>query len=288
MNGLILINKPKGMTSHDVVNQVRKIFQTKRVGHLGTLDPLAEGLLVICLNDATKLVPFLENDDKTYLTEITIGLATTTYDLEGKVTESVNVERLNENLIDYCLSSFVGVQSQIPPLYSAIKIKGKKLYQYVRENKEVTPPIRKITIKSIKRTTPIVYENNKIKFWFEASVSKGTYIRSLCVDIAKRLGYPGVMSNLIRTKSGIFKLEHANQLTDLTNDKVHLISMIDALKGWHFITPSLELYKKIIEGMKLSMKEINGPENIAFEWENRLIGIYKLDNNIYRAVRIWK
>lgn len=287
MDGFILINKDKGMTSHDIVNYVRKVYQTKKVGHLGTLDPLATGLLVLAINDATKLIPFIENEDKTYLAELTLGISSTTYDLEGEITERKDVPLLTEQQIDATLQSFLGKQMQMPPIYSAIKIKGKKLYQYAREKKEIEIPLREINIKSIERVGQIIFENNQVKFMFETTVSKGTYIRSLCVDIANRIGYPGVMSNLIRTKSGHFRLENALKIENLNKD-TKKIPMLEALVNWHIITPTQTIYKKIIEGMKLNMNEVNGKEDVAFKWDNRLIGIYHLENNLYVAKRIWK
>ena len=162
MDGLIVVNKPAGITSHDVVNKIRRIFNTKQVGHLGTLDPLATGVLVVALNKATKLVPYLENVTKEYVVEATIGLESDTFDSLGVITKSVKPTNITEEIIDKTLESFLGVSEQTPPIYSAIKVKGKKLYEYARNNKEVEIPKRTIEIFEIKRTTPLIEDGDTI------------------------------------------------------------------------------------------------------------------------------
>ena len=159
MDGIIVVNKEKNMTSHDVVAQIRKIFGTKKVGHLGTLDPLATGVLVVTLNAATKLAQFVENVDKTYLATICLGKATTTYDLEGEVVaiSSVLPSNITEEKVDQAIEHFIGEIEQIPPIYSAVKVEGKKLYEYAREGKNVLIEPRKIQIYDAKRVTPLTY-----------------------------------------------------------------------------------------------------------------------------------
>lgn len=201
MDGVIIVNKPAGMTSHDVVNRIRKIFKTKKVGHCGTLDPDATGVLVVAVNKATKLLQFLTADNKEYIATLSLGTATDTYDASGQVTATKEYVPISDKKILACLNSFVGEQEQIPPMHSAIKVKGKKLYEYARNNETVEIPRRVITIDYIELISIV---DNLVKF--KVGCSKGTYIRSLCFDIAKKLDYPGHMYSLIRSKSGNFSL----------------------------------------------------------------------------------
>ena len=151
MNKILVVNKPIGFTSHDVVNKLRKIFKTKRVGHTGTLDPDATGVLVVCLNDATKLVQFLEADSKEYIAEVLIGKSTDTYDLSGNIIDEKNVDSLSNKEIDKVLNTFIGQIKQQPPIYSAIKINGKKLYEYARNNEYIDIPTRIVNVFSLER-----------------------------------------------------------------------------------------------------------------------------------------
>ena len=181
MNGIIIINKPQGFTSQDVVSKTKKILNQKKAGHTGTLDPLATGVLPVLLGNATKLSKYLIEHDKTYIAKIHLGQKTETGDSEGKIIEEKIVPELSVRKIEETLNCFLGKQMQLPPMYSAIKVNGKKLYEYAREGK--TAEIPKIEVYSI---SLINFENSEIEF--EVSVSKGTYIRTLCEDIAKCLG----------------------------------------------------------------------------------------------------
>ena len=205
MNGILLIHKPSGMTSHDVVNRIRRILHTKKVGHCGTLDPDATGVLVLCIGKATKALQFLMSEEKEYITTLSLGTATDTYDASGTVIESREYDGV-ENVVEV-LQSFVGNQKQIPPIYSAIKVKGKKLYEYARNHEEVKIEPRDIIIHEIE-----LLQQDENEITLRVRCSKGTYIRSLCVDIAKKLGYPGHMSKLIRSQSGHFRLEDCSTL----------------------------------------------------------------------------
>jgi len=210
MDGVIIINKPKGYTSNDVVQKVRKLLHTKKVGHAGTLDPLATGVLPILVGQGTKLSKYLIEHDKTYVAEITLGEKKSTGDLEGETIETKDVSNITETAIKETLSSFLGKQNQIPPMYSAIKKDGKKLYEYAREGIEVERQPREIEIKDINL---LEYKGNTIVY--EVSCSKGTYIRVLCEDIAEKLGTVGYMSNLNRTRVNQFKLEAAQDLENI-------------------------------------------------------------------------
>ena len=205
MNGIILVNKQKNCTSHDVVYKVRKIVKEK-VGHTGTLDPLAEGVLPLLIGKGTLCSKYLIEHDKEYEIVLKLGISTETMDGEGKVIENKEVEEelLDKKHVEEILESFVGKQKQTPPIYSAIKVKGKKLYEYARRGEKVEIPKREIEIYEIKL---IAINREKKEIEFKVSCSKGTYIRSLCTDIAKKLGTIGYMSELKRLKVGNFKIE---------------------------------------------------------------------------------
>jgi tRNA pseudouridine synthase B (EC 4.2.1.70) len=227
MNGILLVNKPQGYTSHDVVNVLRRELQTKRVGHCGTLDPDATGVLVVCVNKATKLVPFLTSDIKEYIATLSLGIATDTYDASGKVLETKKYEPISDNDIHNTLASFIGKQFQKPPIYSSIKVNGRKLYEYARNGEPVDIPVREIEIFSMET---IDVKNNLITF--KVLCSKGTYIRSLCVDIANSLGYPGHMCTLERTASGNFHITKSYTLQQIQEGNFTMLSVEEALKGF--------------------------------------------------------
>lgn len=210
MFGVINIYKPKGMTSHDVVGVLRKKLNIKQVGHTGTLDPFAEGVLPICVGKATRLIEYFE-DDKEYLATVQFGAQTTTYDLEGNITQTSSIKITQTNL-EKALEIFQGEILQTPPIYSAIKVNGKKLYEYAREGKDVKIEPRKVTIYKIE-----LKSFDEIKQQAEISIkcSKGTYIRSIANDIGVNLGCFGHLVKLIRTQSGKFLVENSVQLDDL-------------------------------------------------------------------------
>lgn len=232
MDGILLINKPAGYTSHDIVGIVRKKLHTKKVGHCGTLDPDATGVLVVCVNKATKAIQFLMSDSKVYRATLSLGKSTDTYDASGKIVEEKEVGVISKEEVIETLNSFLGKSKQTPPIYSAIKVNGKKLYEYARNGEEVEIKERDIEIFMIEL---ISFENNEIVF--DVKCSKGTYIRSLCVDIAKKLGYPGHMAHLERTKAGQFSIEDCITLEQLENDEYELHSIDTALSSY----PSLIL-----------------------------------------------
>lgn len=293
MNEVIIVNKEKGLTSHDVVNQLRKIFKTKRIGHTGTLDPIATGVLVVCIDEATKIVQFLENDDKEYEAEILIGLSSDTFDSTGNITSKKEVNQMTEDEIDSLLYSFIGTYDQYPPKYSAIKLNGKKLYEYARANQEVDIKPRKVTIKEIKRTTPLIFKNQTLRFSFKCVVSKGTYIRSLCKDIGDKIGYPALMNNLIRLRAGNFKIEDSSTIEQIKEGKYSSFKLIDCVKHLKKIDDE-RLINKALHGMKISISNIidilgDSPDEIAIVSQDNLIGIYQKDLELkcYRAVRVW-
>lgn len=217
MTGILLINKPEGITSRDVVNIAIKKLGTKKIGHTGTLDPLATGVMVLCIGKATKLVDLLTSNDKEYIAEVTLGIKTDTLDISGKILEKKDIDINKEQIID-ALNSFLGKYDQEVPIYSAVKINGKKLYEYARNNEEVILPKKEVYIKKIELLS---FENNdQIKFSFKCLVSKGTYIRSLIRDICDKLGVIGTMSKLCRTKQGKFSLENCCNIDNISIDKL--------------------------------------------------------------------
>ncbi|SES76366.1 tRNA pseudouridine55 synthase [Oceanobacillus limi] len=206
MNGILPLWKPRGMTSHDCVIRIRKLFKTKKVGHTGTLDPEVEGVLPICIGQATKIVPFLTDTKKKYLAEIMLGTATETEDSQGEIIEQMDVTEIpSKQNIKNVLQSFKGDIIQIPPMYSAVKVNGKKLYEYARANQPVERPKRMVTIYDIEHLPSDKENQPTIKM--KVVCSKGTYIRTLCVDIGKKLGYPAHMSDLVRVSTGSISSE---------------------------------------------------------------------------------
>ncbi|WP_300080347.1 tRNA pseudouridine(55) synthase TruB [uncultured Thomasclavelia sp.] len=272
MDGVIIVNKPAGMTSHDVVNRIRKIFKTKKVGHCGTLDPDATGVLVVAVNKATKLLQFLTADNKEYIATLSLGTATDTYDASGQVTATKEYVPISDKKILACLNSFVGEQEQIPPMHSAIKVKGKKLYEYARNNETVEIPRRVITIDYIELISIV---DNLVKF--KVGCSKGTYIRSLCFDIAKKLDYPGHMYSLIRSKSGNFSLSDSYSLEEIENGEFEMLSMEEALSNYPKLVVDDE--NIIYHGKKIKSK-INHQVAI-YNQNNKVLAIYGPDGNGY-------
>lgn len=293
MNDIVVINKEKGMTSHDVVNRIRKIFNTKRVGHLGTLDPLATGVLVVCIDEATKLVQFLQDHEKSYIARVCLGKSTDTYDLEGQELEKCSVDNIDIEKLDQIINGFLYETKQLPPMYSSIKVNGKKLYEYAREGKTVELVPREIKIHEIKRISELEYIDGCCYFDILVHVSKGTYIRSLCFDLGKKMGLPSLMADLKRISSDIFTLEDASTIDEIASGNYKSFTMLDAL--CKFVkTSNEEFVKKSKCGMKISLKDVKDvfnelPNQFVISENNDLVGIYQIsdDNKFYRAVRVW-
>ena len=266
MDGILLINKPAGYTSHDIVGIVRKKLHTKKVGHCGTLDPDATGVLVVCVNKATKAIQFLMSDSKFYRATLSLGKSTDTYDASGKVLEEKEVGALSKDQVVDVLDSFLGKSKQKPPIYSAIKVNGKKLYEYARNGEEVDIKERDIEIMMIKM---ISFSNNEIVF--DVKCSKGTYIRSLCVDIARKLGYPGHMSHLERRQAGRFSIDDCIALEQLEKGDYTLHSIEEALDDY----PKLILEDPtIVYHGKQIKSDLTGKVAI-YDNQNKLLAIYE-------------
>ena len=216
MNGIINLKKEAGMTSHDAVFKLRKILGTKKIGHGGTLDPDVVGVLPIAVGKATRMVEFMQDEGKVYEGEITLGYSTTTEDASGEVVaETPVLSPLDEKLVDKAIASLTGPIIQIPPMYSAVKVNGRKLYEYARAGQEVERPERQVIIYQFERTSPISYDSELARFTFRVKCSKGTYIRTLSVDLGEKLGYAAHMSHLTRTSAADLQLEDALTLEEI-------------------------------------------------------------------------
>lgn len=275
MNGILIVNKSKGYTSHDIVAKVKKITGEK-VGHTGTLDPLATGVLPLLIGKGTLCSKYLINHDKTYKVLLKLGIKKNTGDEEGEILEEDNVDKLllEEENIKKILEDFIGEQEQIPPIYSAIKVKGKKLYEYARKHQEVTIEPRRITIYSINLLN-INHENKEIEF--NVSCSKGTYIRSLCEDIAKKIGTVGYMKELQRTQVGIFKIEDSISVENLNeeNIKQNIITIETIFKHLSNIELDKRKLALFLNGVKLTTNIKDGIYKIYHDEQFIGTGIVK-------------
>lgn len=286
MNGIIAIDKPAGFTSRDVVNKVGKYLKTKKIGHTGTLDPLATGVLVLCVGNCSKLAELITATKKTYLAEVLLGIETDTLDNTGTILKEENVI-ISEEEIKEVLASFIGTYDQQVPAYSAVKIKGKKLYEYAREGIELDLPSRPVTISELTLLTPPIQENGKLKFTIQASVSKGTYIRSLIRDIASRLGTVGVMSNLRRITQGQFQLKDCVTLDQLEKGIYTLLSKEELFQETPKIRMDSILESKVKNGSLLP--NVYGLEPIFFVDSNqKIIAIYKEYEKNNQWIKPWK
>ncbi len=274
---ILNVYKEPFMTSRDVVNIISKHFKTKKVGHTGTLDPIASGVLVICTKEDTKLVEVLTSSSKEYIATIKLGIKTDTMDITGKVIEEKNYDFTKDKLT-IILKSFLGKSIQTVPKYSAVKINGKKLYEYARNNIEIELPKRNIEIYDIEL---LEYNNDIIKF--RVVVSKGTYIRSLIDDICTKLNTVGTMQDLIRTKQGNFSIVDSNKLDDIVNDKYTLIDYKTLFKDYRIIELDYNDYIKVFNGCKMHF-DCN-EEKVVLTYKNNFVAIYKLDNGIYRMLK---
>ncbi len=285
MNGVLIVNKSKGYTSHDIVAKVKRITGEK-VGHTGTLDPLATGVLPLLIGKGTLCSKYLMNHDKTYIVLLKLGIKKSTGDEEGEILEEGNVDEklLNEECVKAVLESFLGEQMQIPPIYSAIKVKGKKLYEYARKGQEVEIEPRKITIYNIKL---LKINKERRELQFEVSCSKGTYIRSLCEDIAKKMGTIGYMKELQRTKVGAFSIEQAILIEDLNEQTIeeHVITIEDLFKDLEMIELNEKKLQLFLNGVKLTFNLKEGIYKIYHNQQFIGIGIVK-DNLLKRDIVI--
>ena len=288
MNGVLAINKPTGITSFDCIRHVRKALHIDKIGHAGTLDPLATGVLIVLLGDATKLSNYLMSEVKTYEFDCLFGVATDTEDIMGKVLLDEDVNDLTNEKIDEMLSNLTGVIEQIPPMYSAIKVNGKKLYEYARSGIEIERKAREVEVFEIKRISDVEVCDNHQTVKLRATVSKGTYIRTLATQIGERLSHLATITSLNRIQSGNICLDDCYSLEDISSGNYKLIDMVTATKKYKQIEANDYLKNKVLHGMKISFKDIDcSDELIFFTSNNSLIGIYSRSEVCYKAERVW-
>lgn len=279
MDGILLINKGKDVTSRDVVNDICHIFNTKKVGHTGTLDPLATGVLVVTLGKYTKLNDVLTSTYKEYIATMKLGILTDTLDITGKVLKESEVLNSEEEIVN-TINSYQKVYNQEVPIYSSVKVNGKKLYEYARNNIEVELPSKEVDIKSIEILS---IEDNIIKF--KCLVSKGTYIRSLIRDIGVSLGCNATMTDLIRTKQGKFNIEDTCTVEDVRNNKYQLLSLKDVLDV-EVVEVSEALYKMVKNGVKLDNRYTK--EFVLFRYNKEDVALYKKGQEKYEMFLLIK
>lgn len=276
MDGLLIFDKKKGITSHDLVYKVRKKLGIKKVGHTGTLDPMATGVLVISIGKGTKTSDYILSSDKVYEARIKLGVLTDSYDITGKILEEEDVCFTDEDIKD-TLIKFTGKISQRPPIYSALKVKGKKLYEYAREGKDVEIKKRDVEIYKIE----LLDFNGKDEFTILTKVSKGTYIRSLANDLGRSLGTFGTLTELRRIRTGSFKIEDAIKVSDfeklsLDEIKEKILPMDLALMNFKRIDIPKSFCEKFIMGQFYKLKEKLNDENYRVYSENKFLGIGEL------------
>jgi len=270
MEGILLIDKPKGITSRDVVNQSCKLLKTKKVGHTGTLDPIATGVLVLCVGKYTKLVDLITNYEKEYISTAKLGIETDTLDNIGNVISAALIVVNNSQILGV-LNSFKGKYMQEVPNYSAVKINGKKLYEYARNNEEIELPKREVEIKNIEL---LEYNEDNSEIKFKVLVSKGTYIRSLIRDIGIKLNVPITMSELRRTKQGKFNIEDCFKIDEIENNNYKFLNIKDVLDYPIHVIDDETLLKQIKNGALIKNKYNN--EFVMFSYNDEIIAIYKI------------
>lgn len=279
MDGVLIINKPKGFTSHDVVNVLRRELNIKKIGHTGTLDPSATGVLPVLIGNATKISKYLIEHDKTYIAKMEFGIKTDTLDSEGQVVEKQKVREIKKEEIVKTLESFLGKQMQTPPIYSAIKLNGKKAYEYARQGEKIDIPPREIEIYDIKF---LEYNNNILDF--QVKCSKGTYVRTLCEDIAKKLDTIGYMKELKRTEIDLFKIQKSITIEDIKNKKVdiekNLISIEDVFINKPMIVLDERKLRLFLNGVKLTFNKEEGLYRIYNN--DDFIGLGIVKNNLLK------
>ena len=281
MDGFIIVNKPKDMTSHAVCNKIRSIMHTKKVGHSGTLDPLATGVLVVAVGKATKLINYLENQDKTYVAEALFGIQTDSYDILGNVLNKDDQSNPTDSEIDKQLEILKGSESQIPPIYSAIKVNGKKLYDYAKNGEMVEILPRKIKIHSLKRVSNIIDKKVSI----EVSANKGFYVRSLINDLGTMLNTYAVMSNLIRTKAGKYDISISQTLEEIKENGPIIHSIEDSFSHLKRIDVNDYMAKLVLNGVILDERQFSLNEMFKIYHNDKLIAIYEpFDDKKYKLV----
>ena len=287
--GILPIYKQRGITSHDVVFKARKILKMKKIGHAGTLDPEVDGVLLLLLGGATKVSDYAMDLGKSYRAEVCLGIKTTTEDLTGEVLEECNVSDIDINKIKDILQTLIGEIEQTPPIYSAVKVKGKKLYEYARAGKfDVKIPSRKVNIYDVECIEGSdYYRDNKFYFSINISCGKGTYVRTIATDIGKKLNLPSTMSKLTRTRSGKIELDNCLTLSEveklLEKNKLEekLLKKEYALEEYQFVEIPKFRAQQVMNGLRFRKNQFpdyDFTDGIVFTYENEAIAIYYLKN----------
>lgn len=278
------------MTSHDAVFKLRGILREKKIGHGGTLDPDVTGVLPIAVGKATRMIEYMQADGKTYEGEITIGYATTTEDASGDIVEKTPVVALSEEQVDQVMADMVGNLEQVPPLYSAVKVNGRKLYEYARAGKAVERPIRQVTLYAFERTSPIQLTDGCARFRFRVQCSKGTYVRTLSVDLGARLGYASHMSALERTRAGGLTIEDSLTLAEVAdlvarNDWSFLLPIESGLGDLVQVVVDRPTSEEIRFGRFVSLEQQE--EQLAALYQGRLLAILEKREHLYKPHKVF-
>ena len=285
MDGIIVVNKEKDFTSRDMVNKVGKILGTKKIGHTGTLDPLATGVLVMCVGKCTSLVDIITSDYKEYIAGVRLGVSTDTLDITGEVIDKCNVSFSKEQVLS-TLNSIVGEYYQEVPKYSAVKINGKKLYEYAREGIDIELPKRLVNIKSIELVSDIDCHDGVVDFSIKCLVSKGTYIRSLIRDIASKLGCYGIMTSLVRTRQGDFSIEDSYSINDIESGNYKLIDLGTFFKDMYKVNVDDDLRKYVLNGAILDNKY--GVDEVLFVDSDKVLALYHVYDKDNSKIKPYK
>ncbi len=278
MSEILYIDKPKGITSFDLCFKLRKVFNTKKIGHTGTLDPNATGLMVCLINNASKTNQFLVSARKEYIATVKIGIKTDSEDIDGEIIEEKDEIMPSREDIEKVLKTFLGKSSQIPPMASAIKVKGKKLYEYMRNNETVEIKPRDIEIYSIE-----LLEVKEDTFSFRCNVSSGTYIRTLAQDVLKKLNIIGTCSDLRRTKIDDIDIKEADKLEDVLSGNYHSHSIYEVLSKYYYVYRVKD--SKAIKDGKPFKANLNDETILCVDESNTALAIYKKEDGMYRCVR---
>jgi len=282
MNGILVINKEKDYTSRDVVNVVGKILSTKKIGHTGTLDPMATGVLVLCVGKALKVAEILTDHDKDYIAKLKLGFETETLDITGDIINTSD-KKVTLSDIEICLENFRGTIKQEVPKYSAVKVNGKKLYEYARNNIDVKLPVREVNINKLEL---VEYNEKEKELTIFCTVSKGTYIRSLIRDIGNNLGTYATMTSLERRRLGKYNIEDSYTLNDIENNNYKLLNIEDIYPSNKKIHVSDDMLFKIKNGQVLD-KFFDGEDVMVLDKEDKAVAIYK-ESSEKNKVKPWK
>lgn len=295
IDGVIIVNKPKGLTSNDVVMRLKRKFKMREIGHTGTLDPDVDGVLVVCLGKMTKLVPFLMADEKVYTGVMTLGYTTDTEDASGKALEHsvITDSHFSLEVLDETFTQMIGKLSQRPPMYSAVKVKGRPLYEYARRGEVVDVPTREIEIFDFYRDGEIQYHDQLLDIPFYARVSHGTYIRTLCVQYGEKLSVCSHMKELKRVQNGSMDVEMAVDLQTILDSETpeqYIKSGLSVLNRQKWQECNIEnfnetVHQKIMNGAKLTLQTPHLFDYTVITYKNRIVSFYEKSDDAYRCVR---